>query len=408
MSNFNEEKLKLVKEALSKSKREISTDWLDIKDTHNFEHSGDNLRKYSTGWKLLEEWGLVDFDNLQPINTDMPNYKETHELVAGGLQKSDKLIKMNAQQAKDVDYVLSAHGFDGNEWELVSAKNNIWNVNSKLQGVQTLYSSKITVKPKVSGFNVDKFLEKIDKIKPIKINRPKEFTKSLLEIPLYDMHFGIGTIEHYLPVLYKISEKIASKKWDKILFTIGQDLIQTDGFTGQTTSGTIIGRVDVEKAWSDAYSFYKELIEEALQNSLEVDVIFSDGNHDQAMGWAFVKTLEATFPQVNFNTEMKKFKAFTWEEVFIGITHGDKAQNRLMNVFLAEYGSLIAKAKVKELHTGHLHHQITKDNFGIVQRTLGSGVPHDSYHYENGFIGAVKTFQLFEYSPDKLEAIYFV
>lgn len=405
---MNKEALILAKDAVSRAKLEHRKDWLDMKDEHNFEGSGETLRKHGAAFKWLEDNGIIDFSQIQVKDYETPNYKETTEIIKDGQQKSDRLIEMSEADMKDEEYILKAHGYDPNIWEIVNAKNSIFNVNAKGGITKTLYSSKITVKKKVVGFNIDQFLDKIEnKIKPVFVDQPEE-GKGLLEIPLFDMHFGVADFNYYKPTMTKILKKITNKDWDTILFIVGQDLLHNDGFTGQTTSGTIIDKVDMEKAWEDAYDFYSILFEASLCNSKNVDVVFSDGNHDQAMGWGFVKALSKVYKQINFNTDMKKFKAYTWEQIFIGITHGDKGQNRVQKAFLAEYGKLIANAVVKELHLGHLHHEKTQDDFGIVQRTLGSGVPTDGYHADNAFIGAMKRFQIFEYSEDSLEAIYYV
>lgn len=338
-------------------------------------------------------------------------YKETTEILANGVQKSDKLVKMSLEQSKDVNYLLEAHGFDNKTWELTSAKNNIWNVNSKLQGVQTLYSSKITVKPKVNGFDIDTFIDKaIGKVKPITIKQPKSTDEheNLLEIPLFDLHFGIADLEYYKLTIERISNKIKSRKWDKVLFVIGQDLLHTDGFEGKTTSGTIIGQVDLEKAWQDAESMYSHLIELALLQAKSVDMIFSNGNHDKGISFGFAKTIEAKYPQLNSETTMKQRKGYTYNDVFLVFHHGDKGAARVEKNIYAEFGKEIALATVVESHSGHLHHEKSKDNLGIVLRTLASGTKTDDYHYDNGFIGAHKRFQLFEFSKNALESIYYV
>lgn len=404
----------LVRVSVDKLNKLHNKEWVDIKEEFNFEHSSDSLRKYATGWKLLAENGYLDetSDNNQSAESDnepIIKYKESTEIMGDGSQKSDKLVSMSIEQSKDVNYLLNAHGFNTDEWELTSAKNNIWNTNSQSQGVQTLYSSKITVKPKNTGFNIDKVIERINKeVKPVHINSPLFADKKLLEIPLFDMHFGIATLDYYNETYSKIIDKIQSRKWDTILFVIGQDLLHNDGFTGKTTSGTIIDKVDMEQAIEDAKTFYYNLITEALKNSVNVNAIFSSGNHDQAVGYLFVQMLEVKFPQVQFDTKMKQRKGFVWNDLFLGFSHGDKGSNRLNKNFLSEFGKEIARAKIVEVHSGHIHHEVTKDDFGIVIRSLATGAKTDDYHYDNGFIGAMKRFQLFEYSMDSLDAIYYV
>lgn len=398
----------LVRVSVDKLNKLHTTDWLDIKEMFDFEHSAESLRKYASGWKLLlENDGL---DELNNQDEEVIPYKETTEILANGSHKSDKLLRMSAEQSKDVEYLLESHGFDKSTWELVNAKNNIWNVYSKQDGTQTLYSSKITVKPRVTGFDIDKLVDLVClKRKPITINKKKtEKYSKLLEVSLYDMHFGISSLEYYKEHLEEIMLKIQSRPWKKVLFVIGQDLLHNNDLRGNTANGTPIEKVDMEKAFDEALQFYETLISEAIEIAKEVECIYVKGNHDESSAYGVFRVLKAIFPQVKFDSSLKQRKGFTWEKVFIGLTHGDKGANRMMENFLSEFGKLIAQAEVKEIHSGHLHTEITKDKFGIVQRTLATANKTDDWHDEQGFIGANKRFQLFEYSPASLDAIYYI
>lgn len=405
----NESKFQhLVRVSVDKLNKLHNKEWIDIKEEFDFNHSAESLRKYASGWKILFENGGIE--QLEDSNDEpLIKYKETTEILNDGSQKSDKLIKMSVEQSKDADYLLEVHGFDKNEWTLVSARNNLWNTKNQTQGIQTLYSSRITVKPKVNGLNIEKLMEVVkEEVTPINVHRVIDKGEKLLEIPLFDMHFGIADLDYYKDTYARIENKIISNKWDTILFVTGQDLLHNDGFTGKTTAGTIIEKVNMEQAISDAKQFYINLIKVALANSENVHVIFSNGNHDQALGYLFVQILEATFPQVKFDTEMKPRKSFIWNDIALFFTHGDKGANRMTRNFLTEYGKEIAKAKVVEIHSGHLHSEKSKDDFGIVVRTLGTGAKTDDWHEEQGFIGSMKRFQLFEYSKDSLDGIYYV
>ncbi|WP_137743266.1 hypothetical protein [Robertmurraya siralis] len=412
MTEFNFDRLQgeskfrhLVRLSVAKLNKEHSMDWIDLKEMFDFQHSAESLRKYASGWKLM-----VENEEVEQLNSEEEiAYKETTEILADGSHKSDKLIRMNSEQLKDVNYLLDAHGFDKESWELVNARNNIWNVYSKKDGIQNLYSSKITVRPKVVGFNIDNFIEKAkQEITPVHINTIISDGNGLLEIPLYDLHFGVNTYKDYLVVRDKIISKIRSKKWDKIFFIVGQDLLHNNGFDGKTSSGTPIEKVDMDKAWSDAFRFYCELINEAQNNSNSTECSYSIANHDDSMSWALVKCLEVKFPDIYFDTSKKVRKAFIWNNVFIGYSHGHKGANRLHENFLSDFGKQMAIAEVVEIHTGHIHTETAKDKFGVLVRTLSTKGKTDDWHDENGFVGAHKRFQLFEYSPSALEAIYYI
>lgn len=402
LANETEEEYK-IRLCVGKLNKEYDIDWTEIIEITNSEGSPDNLRKKAYGYREI-----LEMQEKRVLDSGT-GYKETTEILTNGVQRSDKLIKMSEEQSKDVNYLLKAHGFDVESWDLVSAKNNIWNVSSKTQGVQTLYSSKITTKPKVTKVEIENLLEILNaKIEPLVVNTTNAQGEGLLEIPMFDMHFGISTYNDYEETLHKILGKIKSKKWDNILFVIGQDLLHNDGFEGTTTSGTMIDKVDTEQAWEDAFKFYSVLITEAIKHSNTVNGIYSNGNHDKGISFGFVKTLEVKFPQVTWDSTMKQRKAYVYHDVFLGFTHGDKGKNRMEKNFYSEFGKEIAKSEIVEIHSGHIHHEVTKDNLGCIVRALATKAKTDGYHYDNGFIGAAKRFQLFEFTKNSLEATYYV
>lgn len=395
----------LVRVCVDKLNKQHDMSWDDIVNMFNIDISGGSLRRKAYGYK-----DFVDNEDMESLNDEEQiHYKETNEILSNGSHKSDKLLKMSAEDSKSVDYLLEAHGFDKGEWELLNAKNNIWNVYSKQDGVQSLYSSKITVKPIAGGFSIESLVDLINReVKPVIVEKKESNGKNLLEIPLFDMHFGVADLHYYKDTYNKISQKIQEKEWDTILLVIGQDMLHNDGFTGQTTSGTMIEQVNTEKAWQDADDFYSGLIELAIANSSQTDIVFSNGNHDQGISFGFVKMLEAKYKQANFDTRMKQRKAYVWKDLFIGLTHGDKGNKRISKNFLTDFGKDMAKAKIVEIHSGHLHREQLLDDFGIVLRTLSTGAKTDDWHDINGFVGSNKRFQLFEFSSDSLEAIYYV
>lgn len=405
---------------LFKNKDIYDVSFQDIADAINAE-TGQNYgeskyRKYMIpfieGYEFALREGNKEAKNITDVSEDEKEkigYRESTEMLADGSHRSDKLLRMSAEQAKDASFLLKAHGYDDKEWELVNAKNNIWNTYSRQDGVQTLYSSRITVKPLKQGFDYEAFLERANnEIKPIYRQKVVKNGKNLLEIPLFDLHFGIADYDYYKPIQEEIIDRIKSKKWDRVFFIIGQDLLHNNGFSGQTSKGTLIEKVDMTKAWDDAFRFYSELLDIAQNESNHVDVSYSIANHDDSMAWAFVKCLEIRFPDINFDTDKRVRKSYVWNNVFIGYTHGHKGASRLHESFLADFGKQMALAEVVEIHSGHLHSEKAKDKFGVLIRTLSTGAKTDKWHEDEGFVGAHKRFQLFEYSPNSLKAVYYI
>lgn len=250
--------------------------------------------------------------------------------------------------------------------------------------------------------------------KPLPILSPQYWqsnvAESLLEIPLFDMHFGVTDIEYYTTVLNRVVSIIRERYYEEIIIVIGQDLLHNDDFRGRTTKGTQIEKVDMKKAWADAETFFVNVINAAQNNAQRVRVIFSHGNHDESMSWALTKMLERIFPEVIFDTEKLPRKSFNWKRCFIGWTHGEytasKAQD-LFAQFALEFPVDFAGADVREIHTGHLHREGDKD-VGAMVRRLPTANKTDEWSRDNGYVGAHKRFMLFTYEPGRLSSVRYV
>lgn len=260
---------------------------------------------------------------------------------------------------------------------------------------------------------IDEILEAIRDNTPIAKIEPKiiEDAEGMLEIPLFDMHWGIADYEHYKPALEEILGIVTSKHWDKIVIPVGQDLFHNDSIAkGITTKGTPIERVDLRQAVLDAKKFFFNLIEQAIPSANSVEVFYSPGNHDKTVSWMFVEMLKTRFGDVVDDTVRTRW-ATLWNGCFVGITHGEKGNDTapgLRGKFTKEFPSLFALAKVREIHAGHLHSERdSRDEYGIQVRRLCTGNRDDEWTDDEGFMSQ-KRFMLFEWMPNRLKAIYYV
>lgn len=259
---------------------------------------------------------------------------------------------------------------------------------------------------------LEELLEAIRDNTPIAQIKPKvvDGAEGMLEIPLFDMHFGIADLEYYRNALEEILGIISSKHWDKIVIPVGQDLFHNDSITkGITTKGTLIEKVNLKQAVYDAETFYFNLIDTALQYANEVSVIYSPGNHDKTVGWFFARILKTRYGNI-VDDSTKERKAVWWNGCFIGITHGDKqtdTPNGLRGKFTMEYPALFATATVREIHAGHLHNERSKDEYGVQVRRMSTGNKDDDWTTEEGY-KSQKRFMLFEWMPNRLKSIHYV
>ena len=259
---------------------------------------------------------------------------------------------------------------------------------------------------------LEELLEAIRDNTPIAKIEPKvvEDAEGMLEIPLFDMHFGIADMDYYRDTLKEILAIVTSKHWDKIVIPVGQDLFHNDSIAdGKTTKGTPIEKVNLTKAENDAETFYFNLIDTALQNANSVDVIYSPGNHDKTVGWFFARILKTRYGAIVDDSTDER-KVVWWNGCFIGITHGDKKGDSpmgLMGNFTTAFPELFASAKVREIHAGHLHNENGKDVYGVQVRRMSTGNKDDEWTISEGY-KSQKRFMLFEWMPNKLKAIYYV
>lgn len=261
---------------------------------------------------------------------------------------------------------------------------------------------------------MEELLTAIRENTPVAQVQPEVVTEAdgMLEIPLFDMHFGIADIDHYKEALAEILAIVTSKHWDKIVIPVGQDLFHNDSLVkGVTTKGTLIEKVDLKKAVRDAMTFYYNLIDTALENANSVDVIYSPGNHDKTVGWLFAMILKERYGEDIVDDSTRERKAVWWNGCFVGITHGAKGNDTaagLRGKFTKEFPALYATANVREIHVGHLHRESeSKDEYGIQIRRLCTKNKDDEWTDEEGFMSQ-KRFMLFEWTTNKLKRIHYV
>lgn len=404
---------KLLQIGIQKRNKKIGDNWQELADKYSngLFPSGESYRCWVKA--RLKSEGKLHAQTSPPTLKDaaeIPNYKEEVEIHKDGTQSSNKLVRMSLEQSKDPAFLLKAHGYDVDSWEMTSSRSNIWNAFSNERGIIELRASKITVRPLKNHFNFDRFIESLKNIRSndISVDAKVLEDKRLLEIPLFDPHFGVSDYDYYKPTQERIADKIRNRQWEQVLFIVGQDMFHNDDFRGRTSSGTPIESVNMEKAWNDCLNLYQPLIKMAFNYSNNVKILYSKGNHDESMSWAFVQLLKALYPAAEFDDSFIERKVHTFGENFIGITHGDKARKNLHNIFPVEFPMEWAKAKNREIHIGHLHVEDGKDHFGMMVRTLSTRNKTDAWHKNNGFVGAHKRFMLFEYSETELESIHYV
>ena len=281
----------------------------------NLQASSDHARKaLTTAQMIVNE---CKKDNItDDVADDLTNQKCTIELNKDGSQSSSRLIEMSNEQAKDVDFLLVSHGYCAKTWQLVSARNNIWNSYSKVDGIMTLYSSKITVKPATEYiWNAEDIQIMFNNLKTDYKNKiniiPERYEQNgdTLIVPIADFHFGLlsdiystGNAynldiaeEVYYYTLNDIINRTKHRRFEKVVFIIGNDFVNSDNVNGTTTKGT---PQDNAASWFDIIPRTKQLIVngiDMLTAIAPVDVVYVPSNHDLHTMFGMMQTIDAWY-----------------------------------------------------------------------------------------------------------------
>lgn len=270
------------------------------------------------------------------------------------------------------------------------------------------------IKQKADDFDPEDFLNALrGSVEPYEYQLKIDTTANrMLEIPLFDMHWGISYFEHYESVLNDILELIHSRHWDRIAIPVGQDFFHNDSIVNPTTTkGTVVDKVDMTKAVKEGRQFITAIIDAALDNANSVRVFYSAGNHDRSISWMFMQMLLERYGSNVIDDSMQYRKVFTYGKNSVMVTHGDSKQataKNLAHIFPISYPEEFAQATTREVHSGHLHHESEADIYGVMVRRLSSGAAVDDWSNRQDFVGTHRRFMVFEWDLDSLRSIHYI
>ena len=191
------------------------------------------------------------------------------------------------------ELLLEKHGFDPRHFKLISAKNSQWDSKVKGGHVINLYSSKISVAPKNEIVWDDalfkKIFDNIGKTKKISQYKNNDHVDNgyALVLPIVDLHYAMwasksATGDQYdtnvarkclFSVINDVLEQVGNRKFEKIILTIGNDLLNFDTKSGTTTAGTQQDNdCEIEDAVVEVTDILIDIIEQ-LKKISKVEVI---------------------------------------------------------------------------------------------------------------------------------------
>jgi len=384
---------KLIEICYKKYNKVLNKSWDELADENDF-ISGEALRskfkKYrKANGNVQEQKVIVDNIEVQP-EVVTPQYKSTTELKNDGSQTSDKLIAMSNEESKDINFILNSHEYSPQSWELTSAKNSIWNVNTKEDGIKTLYSSKIAVKPKMAYSWSEEDAKKIFASLKTDINnkidiKPLQYKQNgkLLVLPIADLHLNLLSDklstgneynleiaeELFLHVVNDVIDRVKNESFEKVLFVVGNDFVNADNLSGTTTHGT---PQDNSASWFKAVDKATELIVRAIDMLTliaPVDAVLVPSNHDLHTMFGVMNTIEAWYRKdnnVHIDASPLPRKYYNFGKMLIALSHDMKVKDALQTI-TTEAKSMWSNCEHIVLMLAHLHQSMVYEKHGYLE-----------------------------------------
>lgn len=408
-------------------------DWQEICEKYNLPYCSDVLRKSQDtifGGASVANYFINKDLEKQIIKENNESFNISTNINKDGSYSSSRLIAMNEEQSKDVDYILKAHGFDSSSWKLVSAKNNIRQVISKQDGVITLYASFVTVKPlndKLPLSKIDEFFDRLDRnysVPKIQNNFTYSEGDKLLLIDIADLHMNLQSSifttgneyncdiaeKLFFHVINDILARTWKYKFDEIIFCIGGDMLNADNLLGTTTKGT---RQDNDIHYYDAYERLCAMTIKAidlLKNICKVNVLYVMGNHDEVTGYKLAKYIDAWFRneervEVDYAPISRKY--FKYGKTLLCFAH-DGDVKKLPTIISNEAREYWSQIDTVEVFLQHLHSEqvlLEENNIRIQRLPTVSGI--SKWSSDKGYSSKrqCKSF-IFDYEDGLTDVLY--
>jgi hypothetical protein len=246
-----------------------------------------------------------------------------------------------------------------------------------------------------------------------KIKRKKGKDGHLLIIDIADLHINkyaeselTGNdynsqiaVDRALSGTEGLLQKASGFHVDKILFVVGNDVLNIDNSVKSTTRGT---PQDTDVNWFEAFNIAKDCYVKCIEMCLsvaDVDVVHCPSNHDFVSGTFLAETLHAWFRKsknITFDTSPKYRKYYSYHSNMILLSHGDKGKLSDLPLLMAtEEPQMWSDTKFRYGYQHHVHHHQShkflsgKDQIGVNVTYLRSPSSADLWHYDNGYINLV-------------------
>lgn len=210
------------------------------------------------------------------------------------------------------------------------------------------------------------------------VQKPQSYEGDILELALPDVHHGLRSLadetgqDYNLDISTTLVMHCArdllerSGPVSRIVVPMGNDWLNADNAAGTTAHGT---PQDEDAHWATTFqratAAAVSVIELCREYAADVDVLLIPGNHDTERSHYLATCLGYAFqnaPDVTIDAGLSPMKARLLHDTLVTWHHGDRAKPAdLVGMIPERWAELWGKSKWRELHLGHIHHEVEKD-----------------------------------------------
>lgn len=327
-----------------------------------------------------------------------------------------KVYTLPKTRIHTLEQLIEFFEVDTTQWQVERFVCNKWEVGAKdaakVLQIEPLYQVKATfvkkVEQSIAAVEIRQMIEDAKVYVRPKfeiIHRTPERSGNIVEVSIFDLHVGklawapeCGADYdskiakgRFWDALHHIAEDTRHHRPERIIFPLGNDLLQTDGDENETKRGT---RVDSDsrhkKTFRDVLKMAREGVD-YLREIAPVDVIMVPGNHDEDSIFFLGEALDCWFhgaKDVTVDNTPTMRKVVEWGQCLLQFMHGDKGKQKNFPLLMAaERSEAWGRTKYREIHVGHWHKMGSDETNGVVVRVIPSLCSADAWHSQMGFIG---------------------
>ena len=366
-------------------------------------------------------------------------YESGEPLFEVTTEGNNKTIESKkGQRITTLDGLIAAAEIDLETWEIYRHIINKWEVGAKDDSgqlvVEPLWQVKAWLEKRTAKLEVEQL--KKDLLVFIEAHSPKykqrtpiviknDWDRYLLEIGCYDLHLGMRAwgeeagedydmdiaAEAFSWAIEQLAYKASKYKIERVCFPIGQDFFHMDDDSSATPRAG--NQLDVDTRWLKLLRSGTQLVVNAIDRLLElapVDVVVVPGNHDKSSTFSLGEILSAWYRNCNgveIHNSPKVRKYYTYGKVLLGFTHGTGRKEKpadITRLMAVEEPHLWANSIWREMHLGHIHTRVVHDDMreynGVVVRYLPTLCGRDAWHYEEGYVGNIRSAEAYIWSME--------